>query len=267
METLFLEYQERLIRRRRDHQTLRVYQYAVNKYEAWLATISKTAETVEPVEVEDFFHQLSLAYNTRKSILQQVRSAYLYAHRRGRINLDPTYDVDLGRAPSKEPVVIPNEELREIKAACRNEDDNCLFHLLAYTLMRRTEIAKLRWEMVNQKTGIISVTEEIAKNGKPRRVPIHPALGEVLADRRYHLGQPVIKWVWWEHLHRFAPGRGFHDFRRSGATSLRKNKVDREVIDKIGGWSPKDIFERYYNHTDDDEMQQAILKLYQDDPI
>jgi integrase len=267
METIFLEYEERLIRRRRDPQSLRVFRYAVGKYEEWLATVGKTAESIEPLEVEDFFAQLDLAYNTRKSILQQVRSAYLYAHRRGRVALDPTYDVDLGRAPEREPVVIPNDELRRMKADCRNDDDYCLFHLLAYTLMRRSEIAGLRWEMVNLKQASIHVTEEIAKNRKPRRVPLHPALGEVLVDRRYHLGQPVIKWVWWERLHKFAPERGFHDFRRTGATSLRKNGVQRELIDRIAGWAPRGVMGRYYDHVSEEEKHEAILKLYADDPI
>ena len=267
MEQLFEEYQERLTRRRRDPQTLRVYQYAVNKFEGWLTTTGKTADTVSPIEVEDFFAQLDLAYNTRKSILQQIRSAYLYAHRRGRINQDPTYDVDLGRAPEKDPEWIPNEELRQIKAACRNDDDDCLFHLLAYTGMRQAEIAGLRWEMVNLKTGWIRVEEEIAKNGKFRKIPLHPALGEVLADRRYHLGQPVIRWVFYERLQKIAPGRGFHVFRKTAATSLRKNHVQREVIDKIFGWAPRGMLGRYYDHIAEEEMQRAILKLYADDPV
>jgi len=264
METLFLEYQERLIRRRRDDRTIEIYGYAVNKFEEWLATIGKTAETVEPVEVEDFFHQLDLGYYSRRSILQQVRSAYLYAHRRGRINRDPTYDVDLGRRPETEPVVIPNQELREIKAACRNQDDYLLFHLLAYTGMRRVEVANLRWEDTNLKTGMLRV---VGKNKKLRHPPIHPALGEVLAARRYHLGQPVIRWVHWKRLAYFAPDRGFHDFRRTAATSLRRNGVQPQVIDRIFGWAPRGMLGRYYDHIAEDEMQQAILQLYVDDPI
>lgn len=264
MEQLFSEYETRLERRRRKPATVRSYRAAIARFEAGLADFGATATTVEPWQVEDFFANLDLAWTTRSQTLTYVRAAYVYAMRRGRVSADPTYDVDLGRRPDSDPVVIPTAELREIKAACRNSDDDLLFHLFAYTGMRRFEVAKLGWEDVNLNTGMMRV---VGKADKLRRVPIHPALGERLAARRYHLGQPIVRWVHLDHLAYIAPGRGFHDFRRTAATSLRRNGAQPPVIDRIFGWAPRGIRERYYDHVAEEEMSAAILRLYADDPL
>ena len=43
--------------------------------------------------------------------------------------------------------------------------------------------------------------------------------------------------------------------------------VEEGVIMKIMGWAPKTVFDRHYRSIAPERLQQAILKLYADDPL
>ncbi len=58
-----------------------------------------------------------------------------------------------------------------------------------------------------------------------------------------------------------------HDLRRTVASSLRANHVDPVVRDSLMGWSRGDIFSRHYSAVSPQELQEAITKLYMDDPV
>ena len=58
-----------------------------------------------------------------------------------------------------------------------------------------------------------------------------------------------------------------HDLRRTVASSLRANHVDPVVRDSLMGWSRGDIFSRHYSAVSPQELQDAITKLYLDDPV
>ena len=78
-----------------------------------------------------------------------------------------------------EPKTFSNAELRAILRSCRSERDRVLFHLLAYTGMRRGEIRNLCWGEINFAQSTITVTH--AKGQKIRKVAIHPVLQNVLS--------------------------------------------------------------------------------------
>ena len=56
-------------------------------------------------------------------------------------------------------------------------------------------------------------------------------------------------------------------FRKTAATVLAEEGVREDVIDKIMGWSPTTIRQRYYTRVADGSLYEAILKLYQADLI
>jgi integrase len=66
---------------------------------------------------------------------------------------------------------------------------------------------------------------------------------------------------------RLHPAHTPHDYRRTVATSLRRNGVDTGVIDRIMGWAPRSVFRRYYDNVADVELKRGILRLYADDPV
>jgi integrase len=170
--------------------------------------------------------------------------------------------------------------MREIKARVVMTRDWIWFHLLAYTGMRRSEIRGLKWDDGDPAASVLRLETQtirvIGKGRKPRLVPVHPALGEVLVHHRAEPGRYVVpsdgkNGVAMETIidmsRRLHPTYTPHDYRRTVATSLRRNGVDSGVIDRIMGWAPSSIFRRYYDNVADAELHRAILKLYADDPV
>lgn len=276
MDVLFQEYEQRLVRRQRSPHTLKAFRQAARIFTAYLRDEHGTdASAAEPWMVEDFFEGSRYAPSTLRTHLSYVRAAYAYALRRGAVTADPTVDVCPPRLPDRRPVIIPNDELREIRDRCWRAGEWKLFHLLAYTGMRRNEVRTLTWEHVDLAGRTITV---IGKGGRLRLVPIHPVLGEVLSEAgdveradaviASPAGAPFITEVtlanW---LRRIAPGRTPHDFRRTVTSSLRRNGVDVEHVDRILGWQPRSVRARYYERVADDQLLAAILRLYADDPI
>jgi integrase len=275
---IFDQYEERLNRLRRDPATVRNFQRARRPFEKFLSAHRAEATTLDPVLAEEYFAQLdAYAPTTQKLYLEQLRAAYRYAHRRGVISRDPLVDVQLPRIPDKEPRTIPPAELRRQKHELYWGREWALWHLLVYTGMRRSEILSLRWDEVKEAEATITVT---GKGGKLRHIPIHPALGEALAETKRHgeyvLGssrkyagesKPLSKATMFTWLRRIAPEYTAHDYRRTVASSLYANGVDGDTIDKIMGWSPRVVRTRYYVNVAPEQLQRAILKLYANDPV
>jgi hypothetical protein len=51
------------------------------------------------------------------------------------------------------------------------------------------------------------------------------------------------------------------------ARCRHEEAVQTDVIDKILGWAPTSIRQRYYTRIGDRSLYDAILKLYESDPI
>jgi integrase len=119
------------------------------------------------------------------------------------------------------------------------------------------------------------------KGGKLRRVPIHPVLAEVLLQHRLRTGgqqtvlgrggslRNVNQRI--ENLLKRAGvdggNRPAHRFRKTVATVLFEEGVQTDVIDRIMGWAPQSIRSRYYTRIPEAAMVEAVLRLYQSDPI
>lgn len=271
---LFDQYAERLRRRGASPHTLRAFTTAARKLDGYLSVEGLTAETATMTALEDYFDSLDYAASTKGTHLRYIQAAFNYGVKRGTLRHNPALDIAVPEPPPTEPRIISGFELREIKAGITLDRDWMFFHLLAYTGMRRSEIRGLKWvENVRPETQTIRV---IGKGQKPRLCPIHPALGEVLSERAGDSGAYVVQSSG-EHgiamdtimgiTRRLHPTYTPHDYRRTVATSLRRNGVDSGVIDRIMGWAPSSIFRRYYDNVADTELRRAILRLYADDPV
>jgi integrase len=271
---IFDAYLTRMERRRREDESIQNYAYHARRFTGWCSSAGLDPCRVTTDDLEDYFAEMLDEYSpgTMRNHLKSLRSAYRYAQRRGVVTSDPTVEVVIPQEADREPVVITEPELRAIKGACRDWDDLALFALLAYAGLRRVEIRRLRWEHLNFKTATLTV--ERGKMNKLRKVPIHPELATILRDGQFNLLAPVLpgraggqlsQGAMHYRLHRL--GRPAHDFRRTVASSLFRNGVHTDTIDKIMGWSPRVVRTRYYQHHADADLQAAILRLYADDPV
>ena len=218
-------------------------------------------------------HSTGLAPRTIRLHFENLNAVYGYAVYRRQLERSPMEAVRLPREPDKEPRILTNDELRYLLGNCMTAPQWLMLHLLIYTGMRRSEVRNLQWPDVKPDT----ITVRQGKGDKLRHIPIHPALAEALAEHKPNGGHVL-------------PGRGGepmsdsglfsrlkkvsgdvhcrpHDFRRTVATSLAEQEVAPNVIDKIMGWSARTVGSRYYIRTADRRMQEAILKLYADDPL
>lgn len=275
---IFDQYEERLHRLERDPSTIYGFRRAADIFDQYLRVRKLPAEQVTTDDLEDFLYRLDRAPSTKQLYLTHIGAAYRYAHRRGVIPKDPTVDVLTPRQPDSKRVVIPNEELREMKARLVSDNEWLLWHLLVYTGMRRHEVTKLKWEDVSFREATIYV---LGKGGKERFIPIHPALAEVLVEhgdrgrtwvlQGRRLGgqeRPLSKNGFHALVARITAGRWTaHAFRKTVTSSLHNNGVDGDVIDEIMGWSRRGIRRRYYQTTASPTLQRAILKLYEEDPL
>lgn len=281
MSLLFDQYTERLRRKRKSPNTIRLAAGAAHRFERWLALQGLTPERASLEDIEEYMAQLPLASSSKNTHLRYIKAAYSYAAQRGTIPSNPALDVEEEQLDPREPRVIGNHELREIRDHIRYQREWVFFHLLAYTGMRRSEIVGLRWDDGSETNSVVRLEDQtirvMGKGRKLRYVPIHPALGEVLVKEREQTRSAFVVRAEGQHgvavetVQRMV--KGFHavytphDYRRTVATSLARNGVEERLIDRIMGWAAASVRDRYYVNVAAEELHRAILKLYADDPL
>lgn len=264
----------------RDAKTVTRNRQSFERFEAWLRAHGVDAADVTETYLRRYFKDLPtlVSARTAETEAQHVKSAYQFAAEDGLIARSPvTRRVRVPKATVPEPDPYTADELRRIRAAVKDDFEECLFFLLVYSGLRRHEIVQTRREAVDFEQRIMAVT---GKGGKLRRVPIHPRLARVL--RRYFerhdadalLGRGGSMRNVNDRIGRLLKRAGVdggnrpaHRFRKTAATSLRREGVHGDVIDRIFGWSPLTIRQRFYAGVDDDELHDAIVRLYASDPI
>ena len=248
---------------------------AARRFQRHLDALGRKAREMESWDLEEYLAGLELAPTTTRTHWIHLGGAYRYAHRRGMLQKDVTLDVYLKEPPNEEPKIIPNSDLRKMKKRLMHDREWLIFHLLAYTGMRQGEIRALRWGEVDLEDGLIYINK--AKGDQRRRVPIHPALAEVLNAEREETPEwfvvttkrisPIAYDTWLDDLKSFAPGYTAHWFRRTITSSLLNNGVDERLVQRIMGWKPQTVMGRFYDNVSAEQMQRAVLKLYADDPV
>lgn len=264
---IFQQYVERLQRREAKPHTIVNFQRTATLFgQSGLDPL-----TAEDWQIEEWLAGLPLAPRTRRLHLENLSAAYNYAVHRRLLQVAPTETVRLPREPDKEPRILSQEELRYMLGNAMTNEHLLLLSAFMFTGMRRSEVRLMKWDDISP-----SSIRVVGKGGKLRHVPLHPALMELIVRQT-----PKSEYVF--------PGRkgprvdsslfyvleqargkvhcSFHDFRRTVATSLTENGVPEGIIDRIMGWAPRTVGRRYYIRRADDSMQEAMLKLYSDDPV
>ena len=284
MDAIFEAYLAAQRRRRSSPLTIKATTHALRATQRWLDKHGIAAAELTLLQCEEYFDELldRQAVSTVRRHLAYVRAAYRYGVRHDLVASDPTADVKLPWLPDIEPATYSNEELKAIHAAIRSEREDVAFFLFAFAGLRLGEVAGLAWEHVDFEHWQIRLT---GKGGKFRLVPLHPVLNEVLREHRATsrpeqehvfltadgtrlasrtLGRDVRQLVDRAAIDVASP---CHAFRRTVATVMYEHGVRTRVIERIMGWSPRQMHERHYLRVADDAMHDAIQTLYREDPI
>jgi len=284
MHLMFQQYEERLQRRQAKPSTIA----NMRRTAALFGESGLDPTTAEDWQIEEWLAGLrvprtkgddgqatgrGLSPRTIRLHVENLNAAYSYAVYRRQLERSPMEAVRLPREPDKEPRILTGAELRTLLGNCVSDEQWLLMNVFIYTGMRLNEVRHLKWADVSP----TSIRVVAGKGDKLRHVPLHPALGETLARQAANgeylfpspRGIPLEKSTLYYRLHKVSGGIdcSFHDFRRTVATSLAENEVADRIIDKIMGWSERTVGSRYYIRTADRRMQEAILRLYADDPL
>lgn len=276
MEPLLEQYVAHLTRKGRDPKTIARCRRALERFSGWCQIEGIAPEQISEVDVEEYVAWMTgtLAVTTAHRETGYVKAAFRYAMRRGDVEKSPATHVEAPKLPEKEPEVFSSAELRKMCAAIASNEEKKVFYGLAFTGLRRHELAQLLWEDLDQELGYVLVH---GKGGKLRRVPLHPRLVAVLEPLREYPGSRIITGSTRTLNRRLdallvragvdGGNRPAHRFRKTVATSLTEEGVSPDVIDKILGWAPSSIRTRYYSRLPEKALQDAIVKLYASDPI
>jgi integrase len=280
LHPIFAAYVAHLERKGRDPKTVARNQCALVRLNGWLEELDVSPNDATEVLLEEYVAWLSskFAEGTANRETAHVKAVYRYAVRLGMLERSPAVDIEAPKVTEVEPKVFSNEELRQIRASIIDDLEGVIFYGLAYGGLRRHELVSLTWDAMDFERQFMTVR---GKGGKLRRVPVHPVLGEVLTSqlRRHASSETVLgRGGSLRNVnHRLARlleragvdggNRPAHRFRKTVATVLYEECVQTDVIDKIMGWAPTSIRQRYYTRVGDHSLYQAILKLYAADPI
>ena len=139
---------------------------------------------------------------------------------------------------------------------------------------RRSELINLRVRQVDLSAGSIRLEPLSTKNSEGRECPMTPTIrrlltecvrGKAPGDRVFtrENGSPVLDFrSTWDRCCAEAgvPQLLFHDLRRSATRNLRNSGVPEGVVQKIGGWRTRSMFDRY-SIIDQSDVTDALLKL------
>jgi site-specific recombinase XerD len=280
LHPLFAAYLSHLERKARDPKTIDRNRCSFVRFQKWCDDQGIDPKEATEVLLEEYVSYLTatLAKATANRETAHVRSAYRYAVRIGMLETNPAADVETPKVPDRLPDVYSNEELRRIRASIMDGLEESVFYAFSYAGLRRHELAGLTWSAVNFEDQFLVVN---GKGGKMRRVPLHPALADVLATRRrQHPDSETVLGAGGSSrnvnarvaalLERAGVDGGTrpcHKFRRTVASSLIEEGVAYDVVDSLMGWAPTSIRGRYYVRVPERSLYEAVLRLYRTDPI
>jgi site-specific recombinase XerD len=193
LDLLFTTYLSHLERKGRDQKTVARNRYSLARLNSWLAeTGNEPKDATEPL-LEEYVAWLwsNYAENTTSREVAHIKAAYRYAVRLGAIVKSPAANLECPKVSEVEPAVFSNDELRQIRAAIKDDLEEMVFYCLADSGLRRAELCSLTWPEDAEKDrngnpiNAVDLPKRIitvrGKGGKIRKVPIHPCLAEVLA--------------------------------------------------------------------------------------
>ena len=139
-----------------------------------------------------------------------------------------------------------------------------------YSGLRPTEMLTLQTNMFEDGCFVCGMK---TKNGKNRRVPIHPRILPIIQDYCLKSTKLGVRWLfpsatgkaeyvsgWGADMKRLFPDHTPHETRHSFATYAKKSGMDRYIVKRIMGHAIDDLTEQVYTHTDTEQLKAEMAK-------
>ena len=197
-------------------------------------------------------------------LLSSIRRFYRYQLRQGRLDIDPTEQIEFPKLGRQLPEVLTEEDVEELLTAPnitkpQGIRDRAMLEILYACGLRVSELINLRMHQLNQRTGVIRI---VGKGNKERLVPFGEHAGEwlerYLTDARPSLlkecndcdvlfvsnrGSGMTRQAFWHVIKRHAQAVGIdkhlspHTLRHAFATHLLNHGADLRVVQMLLGHS------------------------------
>ena len=215
----------------------------------------------------DLLAYLAARYKSRTKprsaarLLSSLKRFYRYLHREGRIETDPSLEIEAPKMPRSLPDVLTEDDVQSLILApdlrtARGLRDRSMLETLYASGLRVTELVSLKLGQLNRDAGVLRV---LGKGSKERLVPVgEEALDWIrryLADARPELlgarsadalfvtsrGGAMTRQAFWNLIRRYALEAGIHKkvsphtLRHAFATHLLNHGADLRVVQMLLG--------------------------------
>lgn len=260
--------------------TIRNYLSDLNQWQDFLKTQDATDLTsLSPDHIRGFLGSRTQADPaTLQRKLASLRSYLEYLEREKVVATDVAKQVPSPKRRRKLPRVLNEEQaatfIMNDSALKTNARDNALFEILYGCGLRASEASSLNWEDISWAESQLCV--RLGKGGKPRLVPLLPAVTKALEELRVEMGSPKDGPVLRNFRNSRLSSRSIqkivvarakalglpqrttpHTLRHSFATHLLSNGANLRAIQELLGHSSLSTTQRY-THLD----QKALCEEY-----
>jgi integrase len=193
------------------------------------------------------------------------------------ISHNPVADVDKFKEPLNHIRFLSEQEIIDLLSACKRSQNPHLFNLVMIgiaTGARRNEIARMKWEDVNEDGTRITLPK--TKNGEVRSVFVEGRASELLKKMRSEKlegqlllfpspndpNRPIDFRHAWEHALKTAKIKGvrFHDLRHSTASHLAMNGANAVEIAEVLGHKTLAMVKRY-THLSNSHTSKVVATM------
>lgn len=224
--------------------------------------------------IEEFKRERVSAGRSKKTVnnaLVLLRAAYRLAHAREKVARVPHIRL-FPRADVPRQGFIEPATARAIASAILDPVIRDVFLFAYHTGWRKSEVLRLEWTMIDWPAKIVRLPT--SKTGAPRLLPIVGPVLKVMTRRRRkfestrwvfsHSNRPIRSFYRaWKNacLRAGCPGLRFHDARRSFARNGINSGLDEPTVMRLGGWSTRQVFERYCIR-DEVDLRRAAKRIH-----
>ncbi len=207
-----------------------------------------------------------LAPLTANHTIRIIKTFLNWAVKVNKLSKNPIAHMDRYKVNQKEPRFLKTDEVRLVLEKAKESRIYEVVALAVYTGMRQGEIMRLDWNDVDFENKTITVN--LSKPGKFRKIPIHRNLDDILKSYKKKSGliySGTVRTIEWEMtlIRRALPDIAhfrFHDLRHTFASLLIRSGVDIYTVSKLLGHG-QITTTQIYAHLYEDHIQDAMKKL------